>query len=407
MPAGKKSTTVLSLLLLLLLWIFPAQAQDISDKLDATFTTADGSTSFRYIGDWHTRSTGSLPWLAFSGDMASDESVFSSNQPISGEIRVSIRAGYEWHANSLSQTDGTSKFTSAMDVMNYTHNELEEWIPQSGVPVTDIQLSDVVETTLAGETAAYLTLLTPTFEQIYLLVWYSDGFSNYFTLTAAPGELGKWQPIALAMADSFSFDFDTILSPEEWQASPPVANSTIAYTTDNLPELTNTYTSTNDNFTFDYPKGWLFARENQYRGNDVVSLSTDPLLLDDITPIPETGQVAVVVMLFDISKNGLDIEFDASAVEALQAYFGVSPIGFITYYGYSMIQPITINDHPTALAASDLRFGYGRYGDGMVVLRNFENGFWGVVIVMAPYNELNLWQDTALAIAASMQYRPD
>ncbi len=280
MSAGNKSTAVLSPLLLLLLWIFPAQAQDISNKLDATFVSADGSTSFRYIGDWHTHSTGSLPWLAFSGDLASDESLFSSNQPISGEIRVAIRAGYEWHANSLSQPDGTSKYTSAMDVMNYTHNGVEEWIPKSGVPVTDIHLSNVVEITLAGETAAYFTLLTPTFEQIYLLVWYSDGFSNYLTLTAAPGELGKWQPIALAMADSFSFDFDTILSPEEWQESPPVADTVISYATDTLPELTSTYTSANNNFTFDYPKG-LLTRVDQSRGNEAISMSTDPLLLDD------------------------------------------------------------------------------------------------------------------------------
>lgn len=406
MRTGKKSLTVLSLMLLLWLLIFPAQAQDVTHKLDATFTSTDGSTSFRYMEEWHIRSSASLPWLTLYADVTSDENGANNDQPVAGEIKIAIRAGYEWHANSLSQSDNTLKFTSAMDVMNYTHNGVEEWIPKSGVPVTDIHLSDIVETTLAGETAAYFTLLTPTFEQIYLLVWYSDGFSNQITLTAALGELGKWQPIALTIADSFSFDFDTILSPEEWQESPPVANTVISYTIDNLPELTSTYTSANNNFTFDYPKGWL-TRETQYQGNEVISMSTDPLLLDDITPVPETGQVAALVMFFDISRNGLDIESDTSAVEALQAYFGVSPTGFITYYGYSLVQPITLDDHPAALATSDSRFGYGRYGDGLVVLRNLENGFLGLVIIMASYNELNLWQDTALAIVASMQYSSD
>lgn len=388
---------------LLCVGLLPVEAYNPVSKLTAAYTSPDGNTTFRYPTEWNIETIPiESPWMLFQARMGNTQNL-NANLPVSGEVKLETYVGYGWE---VYLTNSNEPVTDAPQLMSIIQEQVENNLQQNLTSNHLLQFSPISEAWLGSQSAAYFTVSTASYDVLYVAVRYVDGLVNLISLTMSPGEIPKWQEVILAMAGSFRFNFNSIISPAEWHQSPPVADTVIGYNSADFPELSNDYSIDHrGTFSFNYPTDLLidnFEERNQIQ----VLMVTDERLFEN-SAVPDVGEAKIWIILRDLRYTEPRMDSDATPVEALRAYVKLFQMRFLTYYGYTLIQPITIDDHPAALLASNPLPGVGRFQDGLMVAVELENRWFGFIVVEAAYGELDLWQDTALAIAVSLTYNPD
>lgn len=387
---------------LLCVGLLPAQA---TDKLNASFTNVDGRVSFNYPKDWNVRVTANdTPWVTLAATLTNTV----ENPDPEGltlprnQIDLSFRAGYEQYINMMYRAD-TELIENPTDLANYLIDNGERNTQRyvEGDEDPPFTYSEVSSLTLGGVPAAAYTYFTPANVTFAIIVWYPDGFINMFTLNAANESiLNKWKPVALAIADSFTFKFDEILSPEEWQQDPPVADTYVLYSTEMLPELPLHY-GASDQFTFNYPDAWFAERHDEDYGYNVLLVS-DVSRLNDPSQLLRSGQAEIRLLFLngDLLPSTVSL---TNSVDALRLYYLTTNLKFLTYFGYNEIQPIGLGQQLAGLSVTDPHPNGSHWADGMIVSLDTGNGWFAYIILSAAYGELDAWMDTVLAVAASIQ----
>jgi hypothetical protein len=225
-------------------------------------------------------------------------------------------------------------------------------------------------------------------EGFILLIELGDGVVGGISVGAADGELSKWEPTALAIAESITFVGDPDMTPE----------ATAEATAAPVPELTQTINTDNDSLVVPYPEGWV-ARSN---GNTGVYVAPDEdSLALSFGDAVSSGQVEILIQVESTEKlindMELPLEADASAEKILQgAAKAASSEGGIEF---APVTSTTVKDKPAGYTTFT-----SKEFEGLAWAVEYEPGYVMLIQVIAAPGEAEQWEALAVAIAEATKY---
>lgn len=217
--------------LALLLVALPAVAQDLPE----TFSSEDGSVSFNYPEGWGADAQavplpdGGQIILAF---LASNESAAAKigqqeNMVLeSGEVLIGVTIG---QLGTMFQADANA---SALDLLiAATERSGQEY----GI---------AMPFSIASRPAARATRSAAGFDELGIAISYGDGIYGYLALYAPRGELGRWENVALGVAESI----------QHGRAVPVPIDPTSL-------RMTQRFSTEDGVLSFMYPRRWVAAAQ--------------------------------------------------------------------------------------------------------------------------------------------------
>lgn len=165
------------------------------------------------------------------------------------------------------------------------------------------------------------------------------------------------------------------------------------------PELSKTYTSPDNTFSIDYPAGWQ-ARAGDEDAFPFIFFSNDEAALESMENRPGTILVGVVApryvgLIFDTEEDALPRTPRAFLDKILEEFDDFTTLSEIdeSKVGELRAARITVVDDD---------------GEGVVLVADLDDGDLAALIGYATPGEFEPFEETVLAIAASMQFRrPD
>jgi hypothetical protein len=353
---------VIAALVLALLFVLPAGAQDISDTDDAF---CHRLIAFSFPNEWVVEYR-RVPIRPYGAEVEAANSSAALERGDSvvrpGEIQIGIHA----FENTFLQPDADT--LSANTIGEITQEFTDRvWVDEILAPETTAY--DVEEFTLDGYAAASRIITTDEIDRGIILVDWESTHVGGVTFVTATNEAKDFLPILQNIAASIEY--------------PPT------YLADSIcAGARSTYVDSAGHFSFNYPRNWTGSIVPIYFGR--VLIANTP------TPISETFQENEVAIRVDVRGGGTVRVFgNGSPLSAAE----VAEVELFTYE--TEIEAFEINGNPAA------RAGYSGVNSNISIFILYGNGIIAEIQLTTAQGESEMWYPLALEVAESLVLTPD